>query len=178
MKWDKISLTLILLFIPLLVNGTETASRSDSIIVNDSEAIPGEQAIIKIEMVNSKELGALTIPLIIRLHRAKFDSVSFIGSRVEYWSMKPVTITAEGQLVIFGAICMMEDYLPPGRGLLAELFITVTDSANADPIVIDSTTIHPASLIFAKSDSHTYLPAFVAGRLTIGMPLDSNQVKD
>ncbi len=157
--------------------GSEVES-SDSLIIRPTVIKPGQSAVIEVDLVNTVELGAFTVPLYIRERRARFDSISFTGSRVDYLSTKPVTITGQGQVVIFGAVCMTEDYIPPGRGLLARLYISSRESLAESSIIIDTLTIHPASLIFAKSDSYTYIPQFIPGEITVEHSADKDKSKE
>ena len=150
----------------------------DSLLIEKVEVEKSGRIAVRIEFVNSEDLGAVTIPLIIRGEGAKFDSVSFVGSRLEYLATRPVTITGQGRMVIFGAICMTEDYIAPGRGLLATLYIDIPDSPENKPIIIDSVTIHPASLLFTRSNSTSYLPQFVRGSITVVKSTDKQKSED
>ena len=126
---------------------------------------PGTVA-IAIEFVNSQDLAAFQIPIALQGEGARIDSLSFHNSRIAYIGMRPVTISEDGQQVLFGAICMMEEYLSPGRGLMATLYLTVDDSLMDHSIYLDSTTVGPASILFTKSNSSCYVPVFLPGKIS------------
>jgi hypothetical protein len=150
----------------------------DSLLIEKIEVEKSGQVAVRMELVNSEDLGAVTIPLIIRGEGTKFDSVSFVGSRLEYLATRPVTITGQGRMVIFGAICITEDYIAPGRGLLATLYVDIPDSLENKPIIIDSVTVHPASLLFTRSNSASYLPQFVPGSISVVKSTDKQKSED
>lgn len=139
----------------------------DSLVIERVEVPPGANAVIKIDFVNDQELAALTIPLSVIGGGMTIDSVSFVGSRVEYLKMRPVTIADNRKDVVFGAICMTEDYVPAGRGLMATLYLSPTDSVKTDLCMIDTTTVGPASVLFTKKDSASFIPEFASGMVTI-----------
>lgn len=144
---------------------------ADTLIIESVETSQSGSVAVRIEFVNQSELGALTIPIGIYHDGVLIDSVSFAGSRVNYIKTKPVTITPDRRRVVFGAISMTESYIPPGRGLLATLYITVPDSLLGEIIVIDSATVRPATLLFTRFDSASYAPACKAGSVKLIDPL-------
>jgi hypothetical protein len=139
-------------------------SAPDSILFGNTAALKGGKATVRIEFVNDQDLAALTIPIVVKGGGVKVDSLSFAGSRVEYIKTRPVTIKENGRIV-FGVICMTEDFIAPGRGLMATLFLSVPDSLKAEQIKIDTTTIHPANLLFTKSNSASFVPKVIQGAL-------------
>lgn len=136
----------------------------DSILFGSPAPLKAGKTTVQIEFVNDQELAALTIPIVVKGGGVKVDSLSFAGSRVEYIKTRPVTVKENGR-VIFGVICMTEDYIAPGRGLMATLFLSVPDSLKAEQIKIDTTTIHPANLLFTKSNSSSFVPKVIQGAL-------------
>jgi hypothetical protein len=139
-------------------------SAPDSILFGSPAPLKAGKTAVRIEFVNDQDLAALTIPIVVKGGGVKVDSLSFAGSRVEYIKTRPVTIKDNGR-VVFGVICMTEEYIGPGRGLMATLYLTVPDSLKAEQIKIDTTTIHPANLLFTKSNSASFIPKVVQGAL-------------
>ncbi len=137
----------------------------DTLIIERVSAEPGAGVAVKVSFVNDEELAALTIPLSLEGSGYAIDSVSFAGSRVEYLSMRPVTIKENKKDVLFGAIVMTEDYIPTGRGLMATLYLSPTGE-NSEPSMIDTTTIGPASVLFTKTSSASFVPRFVSGEVS------------
>lgn len=138
----------------------------DTMLIGKAAPIKAGKTAVRIEFVNDQELAALTIPLAVNGAGIKVDSLSFAGSRVEYIKTRPVTIKENGR-IIFGVICMTEDFIAPGRGLMATLYLSAGDSTKAEQIKIDTTTIHPANLLFTKSNSASFVPAVVQGALKV-----------
>jgi hypothetical protein len=137
----------------------------DTLLVERITAEKGAGVALKIQFFNDEELAALTIPLSVKGTGYSIDSVSFAGSRVEYLSMRPVTIKENKKEVVFGAIVMTEDYIPVGRGLMATLFLSPTGE-NSEPITIDTTTIGPATVLFTRTSSASFVPHFVSGEVS------------
>lgn len=136
----------------------------DSILFGGPAPLKAGKTTVRIEFVNDQDLAALTIPIAVKGAGVKVDSLSFAGSRVEYIKTRPVTIKEDGR-VVFGVICMTEDFIAPGRGLMATLFLSVPDNVKAEQIAVDTTTIHPANLLFTKSNSASFTPKVVQGAL-------------
>lgn len=123
---------------------------------------------VRVSIFNDEEIAGLTIPLAVIGKGLLIDSVSFVGSRVEYIKTRPVTISEDRKKVVFGAITMMEEYLQAGNGLMATLYLSLTDSSVNGKFMVDTTTIGPASVLYSKKDSYSFIPQFVPGQVTIG----------
>ncbi len=143
----------------VMANDKNDDGVTDSMVINTVAALKGGKMAVLVEFVNDQELAGLTIPLSVKGSGVKIDSVSFAGSRVEYINTRPVTIDKSGQKVVFGAICMTEDYIAPGRGLMATLYLSGPDALKPEQITVDTTTIHPAKLLFTKASSASFVPA-------------------
>jgi hypothetical protein len=139
----------------------------DTLIVDQVEVQKGSGVALEIHFVNDEELAALTIPLRVLGGGYKIDSISFAGSRIEYLSMRPVTIKENKKDVIFGAIVMTEEYIPPGRGLMAKMYLSPTGDEKAGKTVVDTTTIGPASVLFTKTNSASFVPKVRPGAVAI-----------
>ncbi len=137
----------------------------DTLIVERVTADEDAGVALKVQFYNDEELAALTIPLSVKGTGYSIDSVSFAGSRVEYLSMRPVTIKENKKDVVFGAIVMTENYIPVGRGLMATLYLSPAGD-NSEPTTIDTTTIGPASVLFTKASSASFVPRFVSGEVS------------
>ena len=148
----------------------EEIHKEDSLIIEKTASVKDGNMAVKIDFVNDWELAAVTIPIKVEGQGVKIDSISFAGSRVEYLKTRPVTIAKDGSKVVFGAICMTEDYIAPGRGLLATVYISGSDSSKSKNVMVDTTTIHPASLLFTKSNSSSYIPQFISGTFSFAPP--------
>lgn len=139
----------------------------DTLIVDQVEVQKGSGVALEIHFVNDEELAALTIPLRVLGGGYQIDSISFAGSRIEYLSMRPVTIKENKKDVIFGAIVMTEEYIPPGRGLMAKMYLSPTGNEKPGKTVVDTTTVGPASVLFTKTNSASFIPVFKPGAVAI-----------
>jgi hypothetical protein len=137
----------------------------DTLMIERIEAGAGAGVALKIRFFNDEELAALTIPLSLKGTGYTIDSVSFTGSRIEYLSMRPVTIKKNKKDIVFGAIVMTEDYIPAGQGLMATLYLSPTGE-NSEKTVVDTTTIGPASVLFTKISSASFVPQVVSGAVS------------
>ena len=140
----------------------------DTLMIDKIQAEKGAPVALKVSFVNDQELAALTIPFGLVGDLYAIDSVSFVGSRVEYLKMRPVTIAESHKEVVFGAICMTEDYIPAGKGLLATIYLSSMANAKADFCVIDTVTMGPASVLFTKKNSESFIPEFQSGLISLG----------
>jgi hypothetical protein len=138
----------------------------DTLMIDNTQVVKGNKVAVKVNFVNDQELAALTIPIGIVGDWFLIDSVSFVGSRVEYLKMRPVTIAENHKDIVFGAICMTEDYIPVGKGLLATLYLSPTESAKSESCKIDTTTVGPASVLFTLKNSASFVPEFRAGTVS------------
>ncbi|MDD4052239.1 MAG: hypothetical protein PHR28_10135 [candidate division Zixibacteria bacterium] len=156
---------LVMVFAPAVMAAPDVDDNApDTLLIGKAALLKAGKATVRIEFINDQDLAALTIPIGVKGAGVKVDSVSFAGSRVEYVKTRPVTINENGQ-IIFGVICMTEDFVAPGRGLMATLYMSVSDSAKVDQIKVDTTTVHPAELLFTKASSASFVPTVVQGAL-------------
>jgi len=142
----------------------------DTLFIEKVTLAGSGQVAVKFEFANDQQLAALTIPITLKGGGYRIDSVSFADGRVAYLKMLPVTIQEDKKSVIFGAVCMTENYIPEGRGLMATLFLSTVEEEKNNPAIIDTTTIGPATLLFTKTNSVSFVPQFIAGSITHEKP--------
>jgi hypothetical protein len=140
----------------------------DTLYVASVQVDAGQQAVVPVTFVNDEELGGLTIPLAWTSPDISLDSVSFVGSRIDYIGTKPLTIHNDQQNVVFGAVVILEEYIQPGSGLMATLYFNVPPGAPDQFVYIDSALVGPAYLLFTLPDSRNFTPEFFQGRIQIG----------
>lgn len=170
MRMATLVLCLTCLLFTAQVVTADTKSPADAITIEKVEISQAGTVALKIDFVNSAELGALTIPLRVSDAGTKIDSISFAGGRLAYIKAKPVTIAKDQRQVVFGAICMTEDYIAPGSGHLATVYLSVADPIADKQITVDTITVVPATLLFTKSNSLSYVPEFTAGIISAAKP--------
>lgn len=149
------------------IAAAQDESLPDTLSIGKAVAIKAGQYAVQVNFVNDQNLAAVTIPLIIRGKGATIDSVSFVDSRVAYLSMRPITIAEDRQRVIFGAIQFTESEIPPGKGLLATIYVTLTDLAENGSVEIDTATFGTTSLLFTLPSSESFVPQFIPGPITV-----------
>ncbi len=142
----------------------------DTLYIGSAEVDPGQQAVIEVNFFSDEELGALTIPLAWSSADITLDSVSYVGSRIDYINTKPTTIYNDEQEVIFGAIVFFEANIAAGTGLMATLYFDVPPGTPDQFVYMDSTTIPPANLLFTNTNSSNFTPEVSPGQIKIGDP--------
>ncbi|MGB2696489.1 MAG: FlgD immunoglobulin-like domain containing protein [Candidatus Zixiibacteriota bacterium] len=181
----RIFLTTLLSAILIFFGSTETSwsQVQDTIGVVDTVKVekvvtyPGAKVVVSVYEFNDEEIGALTLPLRYLSQYLVCDSVSFIGSRVEYINIKPVAIDTIQGTVKIGAISVLEPPLSPGRGKLADLFFRVKANAPSQVMEIDTFSVVEPS--FTLSVVYTFtsgpdsgmsvdlIPAFEPGFINV-----------
>lgn len=149
-------------------------NKIDSLMIENLEVATTGPVQVGIHFFNDEELAALTIPVRLVGGGYTIDSVSFTDSRIDYLKMRPVTIQEDKKSVVFGAICMTEAYIQPGNGLAATLYLSPDGSGAGEPVVVDTVTVGPASLLFTKISSASFVPYFSRGSIR---PVDSSKAK-
>lgn len=143
----------------------------DSLFIGSAEVDAGQKAVVPVNFSNDTELAALTIPVSWDSPDIILDSVSYVGSRIEYLGTKPFTIYQSEQIVVFGGIVFFEDYVAPGSGLVATLYFDVPAGTPDQFITIDTTTRESASVLFTNPNSSSFIPYVESGYVQIGEPL-------
>ncbi len=155
--------------------GTDPGVR-DTVYVGAVSTNAGQKAIVPVSLFNDEDLGAITIPLRWSSPAISLDSVSFVGTRISYVNVKPITIDNGNQRVVFGAIIFTEAFLGSGNGVVAKLHFNIPPGTPDQFVSIDSTTIDPAGLLLTKSDASSFVPEFKKARITIGNPPDPGHI--
>lgn len=143
----------------------------DTLYVSSVEVNAGETAIVEVNFFSDEELAAITIPLAWSSPDIILDSVSLVGTRIEYIATKPVTIYQDEQTVVFGAIIIMEANIAPGYGLAGTMYFNIPPGTPDQFVTIDSTVRGPAALLFTNLNSSNFTPQYVGGTIKIGDPV-------
>lgn len=142
----------------------------DTLYLESVNVDPGQKAVVEVSFFSDEELSALTIPLAWSSADISLDSVSFVGSRIDYISTKPTTVYNDIQKVVFGAVVFFEAYIAPGTGLMATLYFDVPPGTPDQFVYLDSTTHPPAELLFTNLDASSFTPEVISGTIQIGDP--------
>jgi len=126
---------------------------------------------LQISLYNDEELGGFNLPLTWDSPDIVCDSVSFVGSRVEYLNTKLFSIDTVNQRLQAGAIVFFEQYIQPGNGMIYTAYFTVSGGAADQSILFDSTFYPPGgNFALTLSNGFNIVPQFIPGTVTIGEP--------
>ena len=89
------------------------------------------------------------------------DPLCFVGSRVEGFGSTVCNLILNPPRVLYGAVCVQQDPLPPGDGLFATMVYTAQDTGT---ICLDTLFFYPSNtLTFVYGDEPTgFTPQFVS----------------
>lgn len=100
---------------------------------------------VKVFVNNVDTLAAFSVPIYYRSETVdlKCDSVTFTGSRAEYFSLSFFKIEPVGKVVFFAFLWvtdpdMLVPPLTPGEGMVAELWFTAPEDIKAGEVELDS----------------------------------------
>ena len=145
----------------------EGTGDGNSVEVESVYVSAGSHVSVRIFFENSRELGALTVPLEYSSDAVIPDSGSFAGSRIEYLSTKEATIQPEERRILVYGIPITEPYVAPGSGLLCTIYFTIPSPVNT-VVTINSTFIPPSTSVqFVDSEANPLTPRFVPGKIVI-----------
>ncbi|MFH1699162.1 MAG: hypothetical protein ABIE07_01130 [Candidatus Zixiibacteriota bacterium] len=167
MKNKKPFLLIVVLLI--MISGTSMAQTDPigaidtlSLIVNK---IGDGKWMVSVQLWNDEELAAMDIPLGYTAGIAKLvlDSVSYAGTRIEYFAQKYMQADTIGQVMHFGGIAYMgpdKPPLEPGKGEIGRIYISVNDSKTPGPFAVDTAYYAPNNhLMLVNTEAKTIVPA-------------------
>ena len=125
---------------------------------------------VTVTAFNDEKVDGLIVPLKFAGTSLIPDSVSFLGTRLESASLKPVNIDTVEQKITFGAI-YLSGSLEAGQGIIGKLFFTVKDSIVLEAVTIDTFIDSSLYLTFVYTDTNSdvieFYPHFISGEITI-----------
>ncbi|UCD93765.1 MAG: hypothetical protein JSU69_08305 [Candidatus Zixiibacteriota bacterium] len=128
----------------------------------------GKTWAVDVSMFNDDSIMALSVPLTFSdgKNRVVVSSWSFEGTVVQDFRVKHVRVDTSTQCVTIGLINdvgVSVPPVPPGKGLIAKLFITSLDNKKIKSLKVDTTTTPPSNnLQFVKPPTEGIIPAFVS----------------
>ncbi|KPL02814.1 MAG: hypothetical protein AMJ90_04825 [candidate division Zixibacteria bacterium SM23_73_2] len=157
----------------------------DTIWAGKQQGERGEQIVVPIYGFNDQEISGYSIPLQFPDGGLVCDSVSFIGTRVEYCSYKAGNVDNLNNFIKIGIIPLGQDPIPSGYGLLANLFFSIADDAPLETVEIDtfcsdilSTYLYFTYTISAEEGKYANLiPAFSKGWIEVSTPNSPPQIE-
>jgi len=144
----------------------------DTVYVDDISVPSGATNFtLPVYLYNDEELGGFNLPITWDSDDIICDSVSFLGSRVEYLNTKLFSIDTLNRRLQAGAVVFFEAYIQPGDGLAYTAYFSVAPGAADQVINIDSTFYPPGgNFALTLSSGFNILPQFKSGTITIGNP--------
>ena len=144
----------------------------DTVYVVTTQGSSGTNSVVPITFVNDELLGGIELTLTWNSPQITLDSVSYVGSRVDYVGIKGATIIADTVLIYcfpFG-----DPDIPLGSGLLCNLYFSHAADLGPLTIDIDSTHVIDGSVVhanwFSDSQASQFVPQFVPGQLIFAGP--------
>ncbi len=156
--------------VPVVLNVTGGPDTEDSLWISTVPAIPGNPVAVSIYFKNVQSLGAINLPLKWSSSFITMDSITFDGTRVSYVDTKVGSFDNDLRECHILVSPFITPPIPVGRGLLAKLHFTVTDSLISTFVSIDSSM----QVQFADSGANAINPTFIPGGVVIG--IDSGYV--
>ena len=142
---------------------------ADSIRVAANDSVnAGSTVAVPVHFNNNEPLGGMSVGLHWNSSDVTLDSVSFVGSRIDYVNFKFATINAAHKTVLLGmATLPPELFLMPGSGLWATMWFTAGSNCPV-MVAIDSQYIAPGGeVVFVDSLAQIIYPQFAAGSIQV-----------
>ena len=144
--------TIVLMAIAICIAGgafaqDDAMGKIDTLTITINNIAAGKW-MISASLWNDEEIAAFDIPLKYAAGMTKLnvDSISYAGSRVDYFAQKYSQVDTTGQVLHFGGIAYVGSDKPPlapGNGEIGKVFITVIGDKEPGPFVVDTTTFIP-----------------------------------
>ncbi len=165
MKYTVLTFIALYLLLPSIGTAQFAKSDSDTLWIDSITTHSGQKSVMEINFANADTLKAIDLLLDYGNPELLIDSISFIGSRVPDIFLKIATIDSNLAQVHIGAINFNDEYIAPGQGLFARIFLSVPDEFPTQVLPFDTTFIQTGALVFANNNHETYIPIFAQGYL-------------
>jgi hypothetical protein len=153
----------------ILLTGTAFAQndpigKTDTVTLIVDSPAPGTW-VISANIWNDEDLAAIDIPIKYTAGITKLivDSISFAGTRMEYFAQKYNPIDTAGQMMHFGGFAYMGPDKPPlvpGSGELARVYISAVGDKKPGVFAVDTCTMAPNStLMLVDKAAKIIIPA-------------------
>jgi hypothetical protein len=126
---------------------------------------------VEVTLFNDEELGGFNLPITWDSPDIVCDSVSFVGTRVDYVSSKLFSIDTLNQRLQAGIIIFFEEFLQPGDGLIYTAHFSVNPGAADQEIYFDSTFYPPGgNFALTTGAGQNFIPQMSPNIITYGNP--------
>ncbi len=145
----------------------------DSLRIDSVKVDPGEQAVVDVTFFNDEELQSYQVPFKWSGDDITLDSISFVGSRVNYIATRIVTINNPNQEALTVLILVFETELPPGDGLYCRMYFDIPPGTPDQRVYIDTTLFDGIEdLYFIVDEALNFAPVVKRGQIVIGNPVE------
>ena len=132
-------------------------------------AYPSSTFELEVYLYNDEELGGFNLPITWNSPDITCDSVSFVGSRIEYVTTKLYTIDNTAQRLQAGMIIFLEQFLQPGNGVIYTAYFTINPAADPQVILVDSTFYPPGgNFAVTLTNGFNVIPQYNQGEIVYG----------
>jgi len=142
---------------------------TDTLRVDSIAVFPGSDIILPVYFYNDEPLSAVEFVFSFDGDFLEADSFSIEGGRIDYIDDNNIVYRDSTGLVHLLAIDGV-GWIPPGNGLLCNLYFTADPAAAGQSYFIDSTHWGFAKTFFADSIAAPIFPHFVPGYITVLEP--------
>lgn len=168
-------LTVILALIILAALNSKAAEdpNAPDTVYLDSVQTPGSSAIVSVYFHNDEPLAGIEVTLKLDTDPSLIvlDSVSFVGSRVEYISVRNVTNHPADSAFSISVLPLSEPLVPVGHGLFCKLHFSFSGALDSTLVTIDSGIVNifdrEFAVSFSDSTATLFYPQFRPGYLYI-----------
>lgn len=173
---NKRNLILVSVICAALVGLSSTAEASeiipdpflpDTVIIGNASTFATGTVVVPINFVNDEDLAGIEITLVWNSLEVLLDSVSFIGSRVDYAGLKGAII--DSNTVIIHSIPFGQPDIPIGSGLFGKMYFSYPINISSQTVTIDSLTIINGpivhSIFFSDAFAGQFAPQFRSGAI-------------
>jgi len=146
----------------------------DTVMIDNAASFATGTVMVPVSFTNDEDLAGIEITLVWNSLEVVLDSVSFIGSRVDYVGLKGAIIDTTNSTVIIHSIPFSQPDIPPGSGLFGRLYFSYPINIASQTVIIDSLTIIDGLIVhsnfFSDASAGQFLPQFRSGSIIFTDP--------
>ncbi len=155
----KTLIVLSLLLLPMLATAQVDGYSTVDTLFAELAKINDFNWSITISYSNDEQVVGLAVPLKMTagLNRIVADSAIYTGGRVESFSLKSFRADSAIQCVLLGMVANLgptNNFLAPGKGRLATIFVSSLEEKAIEKLVIDTTTLSPNNSLMVIADKN------------------------
>jgi hypothetical protein len=175
----NVRLSILLLSVFLLMAGTVLAQdpgNRDTVRVASVSTNAGLKVGLPVTLYNDEPLGGYSLGFKWNWDVVRFDSISYVGTRLSSGLKKKRSIDSTLQAVLVGmySLDLTVDSLDAGSGLVFTIWGTVLPGVPDQFVSIDSIYVPPAGpFVLSSSAGGPISPEYVKGQIKIGNPQPS-----